>query len=36
MKFKDIIWLFKNLKYSKISFKIYLKNNNNITIGKRK
>ena len=35
MRFKDIIWLVKNLKHSKISFKVYLKNSKNITIRKK-
>ena len=34
MRFKDLIWIFKNLRHNKIAFNIYLKNIDNIEIGK--
>jgi len=34
MRANDYIWLLKNLKYNRISFKIYLKYTQNIILGK--
>jgi len=34
LRFKNLLWIFKNLRHNKIAFSIYLKNIDNIEIGK--